>query len=94
MSSHLVKCVFEVGSNLSSIMENSSRTVAFGVDVVSRIIRHHGNYTCKANDSQGHVSASKTFFVRVVGKWSVRKKTAALYLTSSKRSFPREMLSC
>lgn len=81
MSSHLVKCVLEVGSNLSLIMENSSGIVASGDDVVSSIIRHHGNYTCKARDSQRHVSASKTFYVRVVGKWTVRKKTAALYLT-------------
>ena len=81
MSSHLVKCVFEVGSNLSLTMRNSSSVVATGDDVVWSIIRHHGNYTCKAKDSQGHVSASKTFFVRVVGKWTVRKKTAALYLT-------------
>lgn len=81
MSSHLVKCVFEVGSNMSSIMDNSSGMVAEGADVVWSIIRQKGNYTCKARDSLGHVSASKTFYVRVVGKWTVRKKTAALYLT-------------
>ena len=66
---------------MSSIMDNSSGMVADGSDVVWSIIRQKGNYTCKARDSLGHVSASKTFYVRVVGKWTVRKKTAALYLT-------------
>ena len=66
---------------MSLIMENSSSIVASGVDVVWSIIRHDGNYTCNAKDSQGHVSASKTFYVRVVGKWTVRKKIVALYLT-------------
>lgn len=80
MSSHLVKCVFEVGSNMSLFMKNSSGSVFSrdDVHVVWSIIRQHDNYTCYAKDSQGHVSASKTFYVRVVGKWTVRKKTAAL----------------
>lgn len=68
-------------SNSSGVVASGVNVVASGVNVVWSIIRDNGNYTCNATDSLKHVSVSKTFYVRVVGKWIVRKKTGNLYLT-------------